>query len=108
MRHGCLIFEWEGELLSMTAQQTLSSLPGLTRQSMGPHRQWQFSMDARVKPAHDEEEDYDDAAEHAARRTPQLFPSPLAGEGGVRVSGCRVRGSARMIWEEEAPSSAPR
>jgi hypothetical protein len=30
-----------------------SSLPGLTRQSMMRPRKWNLTMDARVKPAHD-------------------------------------------------------
>jgi hypothetical protein len=41
-----------------------------------------------------------------ARREPQLFPSPLAGEGGVRVSGRRVRGEGNFY--EESPLIRPR
>jgi hypothetical protein len=46
--------------MALKPQQSSSSLPGLTRQSMGrngipqPPTLWRVSMDARVKPAHDE------------------------------------------------------
>jgi hypothetical protein len=46
--------------MALIPQQSQSSLPGLTRQSMRRTgllqraRLWRVSMDARVKPAHDE------------------------------------------------------
>jgi hypothetical protein len=68
-----------------------SSLPGLTRQSIGPHRQWQSSMDARVKPAHDEGEDCDHGAENVCAARCSSFP-PRRSPGSS--PGSRERGVA--------------